>query len=285
MRVQRFVGSKIASALAVGLCFLSSTGCARRFKLTPDELTALDKRVVDYERRAALDPQAKKEEVFVYTHRRFIAKYERSTERAHEMGRTVKVALEEERKLVLVRRSSPGQIIAREESNGVPLLWVSFDIKCNTKDCAFGFVRAEDNRHKLAYVPPREDFKFQALYWRNERPRDIMKKKKIKGVGEANFVYVLKRWHRVKTVYLDVKKRIKTDENRTFEVQAVPVNDRPGAGDAFVAGVLHGHLNGSVLQGIGYGLQSSKFALTHHGDLTRISAAELEIPASTDILR
>ena len=73
--------------------------------------------------------------------------------------------------------------------------------------------------------------------------------------------------------------------NRTFEVQAVPVNDRPGAGDAFVAGVLHGHLNGSVLQGIGYGLQSSKFALTHHGDLTRISAAELEIPASTDILR
>lgn len=219
MRVQRFFGLKIASALAVGLCFPLSTGCTRRFKLTPDELTSLDRRVVEYERRAALDPQAKKEEVFVYTHRRFIAKYERSTERAYEMGRTVKVALEKEHNLVLVLRSRPGQIIAREESNGVPLLWVSFGTECNTKDCAYGFVRTEDNRHKLAYVPPPEDFRLEALYFRNERPRAIMKKKKVKGVGEANFVYVLKRWHGIKTVYLDVKKRIKTKENRTFEVE------------------------------------------------------------------
>ena len=71
----------------------------------------------------------------------------------------------------------------------------------------------------------------------------------------------------------------------TFQVKPVPVTDRPGAGDAFVAGALHGYLNDSVLKGITYGLQTSKFALTHHGDLTRISAAELEIPTSTDILR
>lgn len=71
----------------------------------------------------------------------------------------------------------------------------------------------------------------------------------------------------------------------TFEVKPVPVTDRPGASDAFVAGTLHGYLGDSVLRGIRYGLQTSKFALTHHGDLTRISAAELEIPTSTDILR
>ena len=68
-------------------------------------------------------------------------------------------------------------------------------------------------------------------------------------------------------------------------VQPVPVTDRPGAGDSFVAGTLHGYLDGSVRQGIQHGQQCSKFALTHHGDLTRISTAELEIPTSSDILR
>lgn len=72
---------------------------------------------------------------------------------------------------------------------------------------------------------------------------------------------------------------------RVFDVEAVPVTDRPGAGDAFVAGTLHGYLRDSVHQGITWGQQTSKFALTHYGDLTRISAAELEIPTSNDILR
>ena len=70
-----------------------------------------------------------------------------------------------------------------------------------------------------------------------------------------------------------------------FAVHPVAVTDRPGAGDSFVAGTLHGYLSESVLKGITYGLQTSKYALTHHGDLTRISASELEIPTSTDIIR
>ncbi|MFT4294472.1 MAG: sugar kinase [Micropruina sp.] len=73
--------------------------------------------------------------------------------------------------------------------------------------------------------------------------------------------------------------------HQLFEVAPVRVTDRPGAGDSFVAGTLHGYLDDTVLQGIGYGLQTSKYALTHHGDLTRISTAELEAPTSTDILR
>ncbi|QTX05766.1 sugar kinase [Agromyces archimandritae] len=72
---------------------------------------------------------------------------------------------------------------------------------------------------------------------------------------------------------------------RVYEVERVPVTDRPGAGDAFVAGTLHGYLGGSVHQGIAWGQQASKFALTHYGDLTRISPAELETPISNDILR
>jgi 2-dehydro-3-deoxygluconokinase len=72
---------------------------------------------------------------------------------------------------------------------------------------------------------------------------------------------------------------------KVHTVEAVPVTDRPGAGDAFVAGTLHGYLDGDVNAGIGYGLRTSKLALTHHGDLTHVSASELQIPTSTDILR
>lgn len=70
-----------------------------------------------------------------------------------------------------------------------------------------------------------------------------------------------------------------------FEVDAVPVIDRPGAGDAFVAGALHGVLAGDVVAGVGYGLRAAQFALTHHGDLTRVVAADFEAAITTDIIR
>lgn len=72
---------------------------------------------------------------------------------------------------------------------------------------------------------------------------------------------------------------------KTFSVTQVPVVDRPGAGDSFVAGVLHGFLGGDVIKGIQYGQRTSAYALTHHGDLTRVSAAELDIPTTMDIVR
>ncbi|MBP8918385.1 MAG: sugar kinase [Micropruina sp.] len=72
---------------------------------------------------------------------------------------------------------------------------------------------------------------------------------------------------------------------RVYEVEGVTVVDRPGAGDSFVGGTLHGYLDDNVLEGINYGLRTSKLALTHHGDLTHVSPAELEIPTSTDIVR
>ncbi|NHA68603.1 sugar kinase [Phycicoccus flavus] len=76
------------------------------------------------------------------------------------------------------------------------------------------------------------------------------------------------------------------DGEQDFEVRTVPIVDRPGAGDAFVAGTLHGFLSGDIVGGIGHGLHVSKFALTHHGDLTHVTAEELGAdPQSTDILR
>lgn len=73
--------------------------------------------------------------------------------------------------------------------------------------------------------------------------------------------------------------------DQVFGVTQVPVLDRPGAGDSFVAGTLHGYLDGDIVQGIKYGQRTSAFALTHYGDLTRIGSQELDIPATTDIMR
>ncbi len=72
---------------------------------------------------------------------------------------------------------------------------------------------------------------------------------------------------------------------KVFPVQPVPVVDRPGAGDSFVGGTLHGYLDDDVVAGIDYGLRTSKLALTHHGDLTHVTPGELAIPTTTDILR
>ncbi|MBO3142585.1 sugar kinase [Dermatophilus congolensis] len=68
-------------------------------------------------------------------------------------------------------------------------------------------------------------------------------------------------------------------------VETVPITDRPGAGDSFVAATLHGYLGNSVKDGIIWGLRTSKLALTHHGDLTHVTPEELAIPTTADILR
>jgi 2-dehydro-3-deoxygluconokinase len=72
---------------------------------------------------------------------------------------------------------------------------------------------------------------------------------------------------------------------RIYAIEPVRVTDRPGAGDAFVGGALHGYLGDNVMQGVDFGLRTSKLALTHHGDLTHVTPGELQIAASTDILR
>jgi 2-dehydro-3-deoxygluconokinase len=76
-----------------------------------------------------------------------------------------------------------------------------------------------------------------------------------------------------------------TAGDEAYAVETVPVIDRPGAGDAFVAGTLHGFLAGSIRDGVCYGQRVAKYALTHYGDLTRIRPEELDIPTTTDIVR
>ncbi len=61
-------------------------------------------------------------------------------------------------------------------------------------------------------------------------------------------------------------------------VPAVPtrVVDRPGAGDAMIAGVLDGLLDGDVRSGLARGAVLSAIALSHHGDMIDVTRSELD---------
>ena len=74
-------------------------------------------------------------------------------------------------------------------------------------------------------------------------------------------------------------------KDRVFEIKSVPVIDRPGAGDSFVSGTLHGWLDGDVEHGIEMGTKVAQLALTHHGDLTHVRLGELQFLGSSDIVR
>lgn len=192
--------------MLLGVLMTFATGCTRRFKLTPTELARLERR--------AQNP----EDVFVYPHRKVIVVYRLDTELEYQSGRTVKIDLERETLVEVLKRNKAGQIVGKGDQNGVPILWVSFRPSCEEPRCAFGFVRTEDNLYKLAVVPLREGYKPPTTYRRTETKRNKTKKRKVKTLAEANEVYTVKRGKRVKWVHLDVKKRIREREKRRIEV-------------------------------------------------------------------
>lgn len=70
------------------------------------------------------------------------------------------------------------------------------------------------------------------------------------------------------------------------EVTPVRVLDRPGAGDAFVAGYLYGLLSGEEpTTSVNFGIAASRIALSHYGDLVPLTRADLDKGTGTDIVR
>lgn len=62
----------------------------------------------------------------------------------------------------------------------------------------------------------------------------------------------------------------------------VEIVDRIGAGDAMVAGVLHGWLQGDFARGLRYGALTAALALSQWGDQVLISSKELEVLLDTE---
>ncbi|MFN8473115.1 MAG: sugar kinase [Anaerolineae bacterium] len=68
------------------------------------------------------------------------------------------------------------------------------------------------------------------------------------------------------------------DGQQVIYEQALPVHivDRLGAGDALAAGVIHGWLNGSLAQGLRYGVVVAALALSQFGDMVDTTPDEVE---------
>ena len=80
-------------------------------------------------------------------------------------------------------------------------------------------------------------------------------------------------------------------DRKAFHIEPaknIKVVDRIGAGDAMVAGVLHGWLQGDLFKGLRYGVLAAALNLTHYGDAVYINREELEDlldRPDTDIVR
>lgn len=209
MRFEAVYRQRVArtlSVLALSAGLVSSAGCARRLQLNPDEFERIDKQ------------EQATQALRVYVSKRTVILYEADERNAtYEVDRTINTSQDRQLLRVIISRNTMGQIIDKEERNGAPLLWVTFSRRCSQKDCAYGFVKAEDGVFRLTEVPEREGYKEPRVYRysdRNEKKR--MKLNKLRSLAEKNDVYVLtKKNGKTKTIDLIVKKRNKARRQTT----------------------------------------------------------------------
>jgi 2-dehydro-3-deoxygluconokinase len=101
----------------------------------------------------------------------------------------------------------------------------------------------------------------------------------LRGVPEEAVVHLARRTGAALTVMSVGADGVLAWDGVTLHRQpAIPtvIIDRPGAGDALAAGMLHGWLAGDVAQGLRYGVALAALALSQHGDMVVTTPAELE---------
>lgn len=160
----------------------------------------------------------------VYTHRRLMTVYdEADVDETFKVQRDIIESSRGEQYKKKITHNTAGLILKIDESNGMPLAWVTFDPSCTTIDCAWGFVQGEDGLFRLMVVPERKGFKpgraFSRIVWKKRRLRP----NKMQSLAEANDVYLVKKQSgKIITVYLDVKKVIdRRTRTKTEKAQGI----------------------------------------------------------------
>jgi hypothetical protein len=189
------------------LVCLNLCACAARYVLSDSELN-----------------RAKKEESLtmlrVYVSNRMITVYGRD-----ELNQTViRREVNERRRARLDKRklgrNKAGGIIEEDLRNGARNLWITWDARCGSKDCAYGFVQTEDGRYRLVELPEREEFSKPVVFRSCTIKRHKMHLEKLRSLSDLNGVYKLKRKRkrkRHKTVFLEYKKRRQVRKTRRTE--------------------------------------------------------------------
>jgi hypothetical protein len=179
-------------ALAVAL---GASGCAKRYRLNPTELERV-------KTEAGVQP------LRVYTNKRLVSLYdEANVADQFKVQRKITESEDKDRIKDLITKNTAGLILAIEELNGAPLLWVTFDPSCREADCAYGFVETEDKGYRLVVVPEVPGFEkprsFRGIVWKKRR----LRLGKLSSLAEANEVYLVKKRNgKILTVDLEVKK-------------------------------------------------------------------------------
>lgn len=164
------------------------------------------------------DPELKK--LRVYPNVTFIAVYSRELGKATDVSGaagTVEAGFRGKRIEVEVNRKLPGAVVKREELDGQPVLWVTFDERCGEVECAYGFVRTTDGLFRLFRVPPLSGYGEPEVYRKRVKPRKTMERTKIYSRTDATAVYFSTRGQAV-SVGLEIKK----SEDVDIEVIAAP---------------------------------------------------------------
>jgi hypothetical protein len=195
----RLIGRTLG-VLALSLGLLTTTSCAKRLILTPAEFERIEKR------------EQATEDLRVYVSKKLIVIYElEDDKKTYEVDKTINTSAEQNLLRVIIAKNTRGVIIDSEESNGAPLLWVTFNSKCKVKDCSFGFVQAEDGVFRLHSVPDREGYKKPRVYFKRDNEKKRMKLGKLKSLAEKNDVFLWKnKREKIFTIDLIVKKRTDT---------------------------------------------------------------------------
>lgn len=167
------------------LAMVLGGGCASREYLTPARLGQI----------TSLDPRL--EMIRVYPSSKLIVVYERSLGQGYDIERT-QGALNEQQKArrieVTIPRKLRGAILQVERApEGRNVLWVTFDAKCTTRSCAYGFAESDDALYRLYSVPAIEGYADPSVYRRRLSRRGRMTRTKVFSRSRSMPVYFTTR--------------------------------------------------------------------------------------------
>ncbi|MEX1369272.1 MAG: hypothetical protein AB1Z98_39455 [Nannocystaceae bacterium] len=192
------------AVLLAALALSASSGCAKRLALEQTELQRVEKEAGSLQ------------SLRVYVSDRLITVYDEA-QVAQDFTVNKQIVQQSDRQQLknVLGKNTSGKILKVDDSNGMPLLWVTFDASCSEPECAFGFVQNEDGLFRLLTAPPLTGYSEPKNYhvWRNKRR--VMKLGKMKSLSEPNDVFVNKKRNgKLRTVHLEVIKVI-DDRTRT----------------------------------------------------------------------
>ena len=159
-------------------------GCAPREYLTPAGLAEI----------TSLDPRL--EMVRVYPSNKLIVVYERSLGQGFDIERT-QGAIQEQQKGRRIEATYPrklrGAILEIDRQADRTILWVTFDAKCTTRSCAYGFAETDDALYRLYSVPGIQGYAEPKVYRRSLSRRGRMERTKVFSRSRSVPVYFTTR--------------------------------------------------------------------------------------------